>query len=141
MAVDTYDPKGVNIAVAGSFIDGFADGEFINVDRDEDSYSLTIGADGKSARARSNNKSATITITLLQTSDANDTLNAFHAADELLAGSGVFPFFLNDINGRTVLVAETAWVQKPSPVSYSNEMSDRVWVIRTDSLKIIVGGN
>lgn len=140
MSVKTYDPAQVNIVFAGVPIDGFADGTFITVARDNPSYNLAIGSDGEGARAKSNDRSATITITLMQNSATNDLLSAVSLADEL-TGDGVGPFLMKDLSGRTLVGAETAWLEKPSDVEFAREITNREWVIKTDALDIFIGGN
>lgn len=140
MSVKTYDPAAVNIIFAGIPIDGFADGTFITVARDNPSYNLSIGSDGEGARAKSNDKSGTVTITLMQNSRTNDLLSALSIADEL-SGDGIGPFLMKDLSGRTLCAAETAWLEKPSDVEFAREITNREWVIKTDALDIFAGGN
>lgn len=136
----TYDPSQVSIVIGGHTLSGFADGTFVTVVRDEDSWSLAIGTDGEGARAKSNNKSGTITVTLLQTSDSNRILSDFALADEL-SNSGVFPLLVKDASGNSLYTAETAWVQKPADSEFAREVGNREWTIRTDNLQVYVGGN
>lgn len=139
--VKTYDPNDVQIIMGGVPITGFADGTFINIAHDEDAYTKTVGADGEVSRARSNNRSATVTLTLKQTSASNDALSGFYAADEL-SNAGVVPLMVKEIgSGRTLVFAQAAWVQKVPDVGYSKDVEDRAWTIATAQLKTFVGGN
>lgn len=142
MALSTYDPGQVDVILAGIPIDGFADGTFISAEQDEDSFSLTIGSSGEGARAKSRNESATITFTLLQTSSSNDALSALHNTDILSPnGDGIGPLLIKDNSGRTLISAQTAWIQKPPVAEYAREISNREWTIRTDKLLQFHGGN
>ena len=140
MAVKTYNPADVTIVVAGVPISGFADGTFINAARDNPSFTNGSGADGEGWRAKSNDKTATVTLTLLQTSEANDLLSALSALDEA-SGDGVGPLLIKDNSGRTLLAAETCWLEKPADSEFAREVSNREWVVKTDSLNVFVGGN
>ncbi len=140
MSVKTYDPAQVSIIFAGFPIEGFADGTFIVVERRNPMWGLTIGADGPGARAKSNDKSGTITITLLQTSLSNDALSGVALADEL-SNDGVAPFMMKDLNGNTLLAAETAWISKVAPVEDGKEINGREWILETDDIQMLVGGN
>jgi len=82
MALKTYDPAQVTIIFAGIPISGFAEGTFVSVERNEDSWALQVGADGEATRAKSNNKSGRVTLTLIQSSFSNDALSAVMAVDE-----------------------------------------------------------
>lgn len=138
--VKTYDPKGISMICGGKILSGFGDGTFIVVERNEQTFNLKVGVDGEGTRAKSNNKSGKITITLMQSSPSNDDLSAFAAADEL-SNSGVFPCLMKDNNGTTVCAAATAWVQKPANVENAKEVSTRTWVLESDEIDMFVGGN
>lgn len=138
--VKTYDPKNTQIIVGGHIVQGFDDGTFIKVERNNDAFTLKVGADGEGARNKSNDKSGTFEITLLGSSASNDALSGFATADELNNG-GVVPVLVKDDNGTTLAEALTAWVRKKAPVEFGKEITSRVWVIETDSLDILVGGN
>lgn len=135
----TFDPKGVLASFANIPISGYADGTFIEVERAEDAYMLTIGAWGEGARARNYNRSGTITFTLLQTSPINDLLSAAALKDEL-TGAGIGALFIKDIGGATLVSADNAWIKKVPTVSVGKEVETREWVIECESMNIFVGG-
>lgn len=136
----TYDPKQYSLIVGGHIVEGFADGTFLTVARNNDSYALTMGADGEGARARSNDRSGTFVFTLLQTSRSNPVLSAFHNTDEA-TGQGQVPVLIKDGNGDTVLEAATAWVRKPADVELAKEITSREWTLETDRLSMVVGAS
>lgn len=138
--VKTYDPKQVSFIFGGKIGHGYADGTFIVVERDEPTFTKKVGVDGEACRAKSNNKGGKITITLLQSSEFNDDLAAFQAADEL-TNQGVQPALVKDNSGRTVCAAGTAWIQKPANGEFAKETSNRVWIIETDEIDMFIGGN
>lgn len=139
--VKTYDPRNVQIICGGVPISGFADGTFVSVASDEDLYNKTVGADGEVSRARSNNRAATVTLTLKQTSQSNDVLSAFAAADAASNG-GVFPLMIKEIGtGSTLVFAQAAWIQAYPNVDYSKDIEDRAWVLACGTLDRFVGGN
>ena len=140
MTVKTYDPKAVQIIVGGNQISGFADGEFINVERDEDMFTKVTGADGEVSRAKSNNKMGTMTLTLLGTSASNDILSAFAQADEL-SNSGVVPIYIKDSLGTTILFSAEGWVKKMPAFTASKEITDRAWVFDLAVVDVFIGSN
>lgn len=140
MALKTYDPAMVSISMGGVPISGYAEDSFISVERDEDAFELSVGANGEGTRSKSNNKSGTITMTLAQSSDSNVILSGFAQADEL-ANSGVFPVLIKDNSGKSLHFAATAWIQKIAPAEYAAASGEREWVIRTDDLQSFIGGN
>lgn len=134
-----YDPKQYSLIVGGHIVGGFADGTFLSVARNNDTWALTVGADGEGARAKSNDKSGTFVFTLLQTSASNSVLSGFHLADELNNG-GQLPVLVKDNNGDSIHEAATAWVRKPADVELAKEITNREWTLETDKVTMLVGG-
>ena len=140
MGVKTYNSGEVSIIFAGIPFEGFADGTFVTIARNNPSFNDLVGSDGEGARAASNDKSGTVTVTLMQTSLTNDELSAIALLDEL-TGDGVAPLLVKDNSGRTVASAETAWLEKPADAEFGREISNREWVFKTDNLGLFIGGN
>lgn len=138
----TYDAKEVALIFAGNPISGFADGTFVSVDQNEDSFTLAVGSDGEGARSKNNNRSATITFTLLQTSASNAALAALHNLDILSAnGDGIGPVLVKDNSGNSLYTADKAWVRKPPTAEFGREVGSREWTIETHELVNLTAGN
>lgn len=135
MAVRSYNPKDLVVIAAGEIIEAFADGTFVSIERNEDSANLAVGSQGDATRTITNNRSGRVTLTLLQTSPSNATLNAQLKALEL-AGGGIFSVLVKDNSGLDICSALTAWIVKPPVMDYSNENSNREWIIETDVLEM-----
>ena len=140
MSVKTYDPAQVLISFNGFSLSGFADGSFVQVARNEDAFTLQIGSDGEGVRSKSNNKSGTVTVTLIQSSDSNDILSGFAAADEL-SNSGMGALLIKDNSGNSIYAAETCWIKKYADSEFAREAGSREWVFETDILESFVGSN
>lgn len=140
MAVKTYDPAQVLITFNGFNISGIADGTFVQVARNEDAFTLQVGSGGEGVRSKSNNKSGTVTLTLIQSSDSNEILSGFAAADEL-SNSGSGPLMIKDNSGNSLYMAESAWVKKVADSEFAKEAGSREWVLETDILNSFVGSN
>ena len=138
--VKTYDPKQVSVIVGGTILSGFTDGTFIVAERNDPAFNLKVGVDGIGTRAKTNNLSGKVTITLHQSSNSNDVLSAFASADQL-SNSGAVPLLIRDASGRTLITALTAWVQKLANSEFAKEVSNRVWILETDQLVMFDGGN
>jgi Protein of unknown function (DUF3277) len=135
-----YDPKNVSVIVGGKIMSGFADGTFILAERNEQAFNLKVGVDGEGTRAKSNNLSGKVTITLMQSSSSNDVLSEYAIADQT-ANAGAVPIEIRDNQGTTVVAALTGWVQKFANMEDAKEVSTRVWVLETDELDMFIGGN
>lgn len=140
MSVKHYDPKKVSVIVGSQPVAGFADGEFVTCERNEDGFTLLTGADGESTRAKNANRSGKITIRLLASSASNDYLSALQLADEL-AGNATFGVMVKDGFGTSIYTAATAWINKTPPAAFGKEAGTREWVLETDELIAFAGGN
>src|SRR3990172_3302697 len=122
MPVRSYDPAQVTVVFAGIPIEGFADGTFLTAERANPMFNTMVGSDGEGARAKSNDTSGSVTLTLMQTSLSNDALSALAALDET-SGDGVGPLLIKDGLGRTLIQAESAWLEKPANAEFGREIS------------------
>ncbi len=140
MSVKTYDPKQISVVIGSQPIHGFADGDFVAVERNEDDWTLLVGADGESTRAKNANKSGKITLTLLASSASNDYLSDLQKADEL-SGTATFGALIKDSFGTSIYSAATLWCVKQPPATFSKDAGTREWVFETDELIQYAGGN
>ncbi len=137
MGTKVYDSNQVLISIGGFPIDsGYDDGEFLRIERDTDSFTDKVGTDGEVTRSKTNDRRATATILLMQTSVANQILSALNNLDEITDGGvGIVPFLVLDRNTEAQLYeASSAWVLKPPDVSYDREATAREWPIRLGEL-------
>lgn len=139
-AVYTYSPEEYRISIGGQLAHGFEDGTFVEVAPDEDLYNKHTGADGRTSRARTANRSGTITLTLARTSPFNAVMSAFMLADEA-ADAGVFPVLIKDGKGSTRVFSATSWIQTRPTMADSKDIEPRQWVIACSRIDLFVGGN
>lgn len=142
MTMKVYDADQISISVAGIPLSGFADGEFVTLSYESDLFSDVSGTDGEVTRSKTNDRRATLTVKLMQTSDSNDFLSAlFNADDRAANGAGVGAFMLRDRSGRAVYSASECWVSKPPDVSFDREATEREWTFRIAKLEYFTGGS
>lgn len=117
-----YSPDQLTVTFGGLKIGGFAEGTFIQVARNEDSYETVVGSQGDVTRVKKLNRSGTIIVTLQQSSPSNDLLSAELAADEAegAVNAGLGEAMVKDANGTTVINSDNSWVQKYADVTFSN---------------------
>ena len=142
MGLKIYDAGSVKISVGTFSLESYAEGTFVTIVRDEDSFTKNIGADGEPARAKSNNKGGSITCVLQQTSPSNLLLSALHQLDEISpAGDGVVPTLVEDLQGTSLFTAAESWIKKGPSAEYAADITVREWVIDTGNLVAVYGGN
>lgn len=138
----TYNASRVTVIFAGFPVTGFADGTFVNITMINDGITTQVGADGEIARAINTDRRCTVTLTLQQTSMANDFLSTFFDIDMLTCGGRVGPILIQDLCGTTLFSASQAWIVKPADVEFSKEISTRAWQIQTGAPAVyMIGGN
>ncbi len=125
----------------GLLLSGFAPGSRISV-KFPDAFTKQVGSDGEVARSRSNDNTAQVTLTLMQSSFSNDALSAVHNADKAVPfGAGVGPLLIKDLNGTSLFTAPQAWITKAADSEYAQEVGSREWTIDTGDMYAMVGGN
>lgn len=141
-----YNANEVTLDIAGiraAEIGGWADGEFIRgPEMDSDAIVDVVGTDGEVTISKSNDRRATFTIRVMQTSDLNDVLSALYNLTLSSPGiAGVGPFHMRDRQGRTKHQAPSCWIAKPPDGSWDRTAGVREWKIRVDQLDRFDGGN
>lgn len=122
MSVVTYDPQDVNVIVDGTFLTGFAEGTFVQIARDEDSYTTYVGSKGEVSRSVNANKMGKITVTLTQNSPSNSYL------ERLSKSKKTFPVSVVDQNFGESDGGNDCWVEKPADKELGKEIGTREWV-------------
>lgn len=141
MAVKTYDSSQVIITCGPHIITGYAEDSFVSVEEMGDGISSVVGANGEKARSMSQNRSLTITLTLLQTSKSNDALSAMADFDRASHGQGAFPLGITDLTGRTLIADPSSWVVKKPNTEFGATVGSREWAIETSNSAVYhVGG-
>lgn len=138
-----YDANEVTVIVAGIPIDsGFGDGEFLRIEQDSDDFTDVVGTDGEVTRSKTNDRRATVTLILMQSSSGNAVLSALNLLDKKAGGgAGVGPFLVRDKQGTSLYSASKSWIAKPPDVSFGREAGPREWKIRLADLERLDGGN
>jgi hypothetical protein len=140
--VRTYNPSRVVVVVGGFPVSGFADGAFVDIVMPSDGITSQVGADGEIARAINSDRRCTVTITLQQTSPANDFLSVLFNTDILTCGATMVPVLIQDLCGETIFMASQAWVVKMPDTQFSKEVTTRAWQLMTGAPAVhVVGGN
>ena len=137
----SYIPESVNCLIGGIIpVEGFVDGTFISVDKDEMPYSSIRMPDGTVARKKNTSQTYTITITLHNGAETNNLLTKMWQIDEL-TDRGKFPLLIKDQSGSDLLFSTESWIEGIPSLTKSNAIDSRVWVIKSAYALINVGGN
>lgn len=137
---NNYCPDNVDVIFKGIPIIGFAEGTFIEVEREVDTFTKKVGSLGDVARTRSLNKSGKITITLMDGHPVNDALAVVIASDED-DGNSVGSFTLKDRTGLSVCRASDAWCMKVPKLQRAQHTGNVVYVFEAASILIRHSGS
>jgi len=131
-----YDAKEISCIFAGINIEsGFADGEFIRIEQNEEDFQSIVGTDGSVTRFKTNNKSAKITIRLMQGSPSNAQLSALNRVDKAQPnGAGVGALTIKNRQGSFLHTAEKCWISAPPAVSFDKTATVREWILECADL-------
>mgnify|MGYP001575771059 CR=1 FL=1 len=125
----SYSPNDVSVVVNGIPIQGFAEGSFVDFAFDTDAATMVEGADGFAAVAmKKGNRKATLTLSLMQTSMANNVLQALLTSQQAASFAGAFPsiIVLNAQGGELVQIPRAVIAKEPD-VKYSGDIESREW--------------
>ncbi len=119
---------------------GFMDDSFIEVEFDEDAVTKHVGADGTVTYVLNADKTATLTLSIVQGSVTNDQLSKY-VPDARRNYMPVGTLNFADLNGFT-LVADTNTVIKKTPkIVFSKGVQGRSWVFILGNAEINAGGD
>lgn len=137
-----YDPKQVVISIAGLLVaSGFAEDSMVKVAFTTPRFETKVGVDGEVTRSRMYDRRATVTVSLMQSSQGNDVLSTLLNRDTRGAnGAGVGAFLLKDLNGTTLLSGAAAWVKGMPETEFGKSVGTRAWEIEVAELEGVVGG-
>lgn len=131
----TYDVKAYDLIIGDHLVCGFGEGASIEISADSDLFSDVVGIDGKVTRTRSHDRRATLTLTLMASSDSNEVLSDIFKADrDGVNGEGVFPVSLVNREGGDLFVADEAYIARAPDLSLDATVGERVWTIRLSNL-------
>ena len=112
-----YNFKNNQVIVNGMIITGYADGDAIQAERNEDKYSQLVGADGGVTYNQTNNDTGLITLTLKPTSSSLPALKALYKSGEL------FNVLIQDTANNVRVTGEDCLIQKWPSFSRGEEAS------------------
>lgn len=136
--VQTYNPKDVILTIGGYQLTGW---QSVTISRTVKGFAVIRGIRGKNTRVKNVDTSATLTISLLQSSQGNDVLSYIHELD-LDEGTARISLMLKDRSGRSVFSSNEAFITGYPIATFSGQFEYRNWEFFAQSTDTyIVGGN
>lgn len=136
--VNTYSPKDVLFEIGGYQLTGW---QSITTNRTVKGFTVIRGIRGKNTRVKNVDTSATITISLIQSSQGNDFLSYIHDLD-LDEGTARIALTLKDKSGRSVFSSNEAYITGYPVATFSGQFEYRNWELFCQTTgTYTVGGN
>lgn len=137
----SYSPEDIDILIAGAIkITGYADGTFVNIAKDGQTFVTKLSSDGQVSRTHTNIRTYNVDITLHSAAESNQVLTYLHAADDI-SKMAKFPLIIKDNLGSTLLFAPSAWIEHTPDTTFSTEITERQWTIKCANASMNIGGN
>ena len=138
LEVNTYSPYDVQCTLGGYSLAGW---EEVSISRSVQGFRSIRGIRGKNTRVRNVDSSATISISLIQTSPSNDVLSTIHTMD-MQRGTGRLAITLKDKSGRSLFHSDEAYITGFPESVFTNGIETRIWTIFCQTTSSFsVGGN
>jgi hypothetical protein len=136
-----YLPDEITVQVGGDLIHGWAPGEFVVIEENAPRMEQVVGTDGEVAVSRILDRTATITIKLLQTSDSNDIFEDMMAKNQNGPGlPGVKNIMIRDRQGRSLHEAPQCFVLEAPSATYDKSATPREWKLGVPQLSNQIKG-
>lgn len=140
-SIATYTPEEVYVVIAGILnADGFAEGTFINISKDDSPYRSRTTADGITVRLYRNSQTYTVELTFHIGSTSNDFLTKLWQLDEITQ-RGKFPLLIKDGSGSDLFFSATSWIEGLPTMVKSTNFDTRTWRIKCSSAGVNFGSN
>lgn len=142
----TFAPNDVSIIITQTstgiahIISGYSEDSIVNIEWMSPRYALYTGADNTGTRVFNASNSATLTLSLQQTSASNDVLSLLFNNDGRNT-DGLFSVQVKDASGRSTFFSDDAYIGVRPNAGFSNSMMTRDWVIQAFNLDGYNGGN
>ena len=135
MAQNVYSPKDVDIAVAGTNIDGW---DSITINRNTENTTTHISADGKPKQTYSADTTGTVELEVQQ---QNSPVNSFFAAvqqgQDLAQNIAYFGITVLDKSGGVLVEMRDAFLNNPAAQDLAGEQTNRTWMLYVNDLRYL----
>lgn len=138
MSVSTYSAQDVKVIIGGYTVVGW---DNITIARRTSGFKTIPGIRGKHTRSSTRDTSATLTISLVQSSPTNDMFSNIHGLD-LIQGTGRLELLVKDNSGRSLFSSNEGYIVGYPETTYAAEIELRTWTIFCQTTgSYVVGGN
>lgn len=112
-------------------VGGYSPDSVVSIEYPDETWTETVGTDGRTTRTHRLDRTLRITVHLDQTSVSNDVFSAMMQYDErdLTGMDGIFTATIADKSGRSYAYSSQCYVKRPQTQEFGSATSTRDWVI------------
>lgn len=121
----TYDPDKVSVLLNGEEVYGWADGDAITVERNNDITTEMVGMKGEISRAVNRDKSGMITLRLQHTSPFIERIMGYILADDANGVPPIMNFVIKDPASNDQIIATQCWPKTDASHTWGSEVGVR----------------
>ena len=130
-----YDPQSVDLLVNGFPITGYADGTFINIERNANVMDAYVGGKGEVTRVLNPDTTYTCSFTIQQNSPTNVLMQGYLTTNRFLNVPPLLSIQVKDLYGAELFSSTFGFIMTEPTRSFSNSLETREWsVFCTDGL-------
>lgn len=139
-SLPVYSAREVSVAWGLVLMDGFSSDNIVSFAYNTDLTTETIGADGKLATSVTPDRSGTVTVELMQTSNSTKQLAAILAYQNNQADTAAIvksDFAVADPSGSTLCIARNAYLKTAPEVGLGVEQGTHEWVLYSEKIDFL----
>ena len=137
----TYVPSDVDANILGITIEGWADGEFINISPESPSFTFKRAMDGTTQATLNKFQTYSVKFTLHQSSPSNTWLHLVYKLFRRYGLAFAMPLLIRDKSGSTTFFATDVWIEKEPDSSFGTSLGTSTWEFRCNNASYTKGGN
>lgn len=129
-----YSPNSVAMSWGNINFVGFAEDTFVTVSRNSPNTSMSVGADGSVGLTKMADRTGTIEITLMQTSETHRYLGGIQNLQDF--GERLFRanMTITDPSGGFICKALNVHLMEPPEVSLGSDQNEKTWTFYAEQL-------
>lgn len=145
--LNIYSPNEITVVLTRAdgfshIVGGYSEDAMVSIEPMAEALTLYTSADNKSTLLFNSNNSATVMITLNQTSNSNDIFSGlYEEMRQTKNPSKLFSVMIKDLNGRSLYECAQAFIGKRPTAAFSNSMQNRDWTLLCPNMRQNSGGN
>lgn len=145
--LNIYSPNDVTVVLTRPdgfvhVVGGYSEDAIVSVEPSAEAFKMYTSADNQSTLIFDSNNSATVMVTLNQTSASNDVFSQLYTEFRTTKNvNKLFSVLVKDNTGRSLYLSPQAFIGKRPTASFGVSMQNRDWTILCHNMEQHSGGN